>query len=343
MRKRIALFSFAMVIIVSCNDSASRESSFEEQEQAALDEKELAVEIVSDYKLITYDRPLDETADAEFIDAETRSAMKKSRLYKSRMERMTKSGADSTPDTLLVSEQIPFYAAISETTTIYQNGRSAYTQETDLNPETNPLLSFHETEMDLSKSVAKVEIIDGVATTYNNKGEILSQKEVPMPDYSEYLEELEKAKAESSEETKSEIKRDINWLRNKMEAQCPTKAGGTPSYRIYEQGDKVILEQYVNGTKADEGTTVRTILSSDIARNYGFDQLEGGKLKVRCRNSFENCSRATKSSNMPVKEVSEDNPSKTILEEITCLDDGTPMLKVLEKDYSRNTIKFNIK
>lgn len=343
MRKSIALLSLALVIMASCKDAALRESSRDEQESAALEEKDLAVEIISDYRLISYDRPLDETADAEFIDAETMSAMKKSRLYKRKMERMTKGSADSTPDTLSMSEQIPFCANISETTTIYQSGRSAYMQETDLNPELNPLLSFHETEMDLSKCVAKVEIIDGVATTYNNKGEILSQKEVPMPDYSEYLEELEKVKAESSEETKSGIRRDINWLRNKMEAQCPTKAGDDPSYRIYGQGDKVILEQYINGTKADEGTTVRTILSSDIARNYGFDQLEGGKLKVRCRHSFENRSRATKSSNMPVKDVSDDNPSKTILEEITCLSDGTPMLKVMEKDYSRNTIKFNIK
>ena len=109
--------------------------------------------------------------------------------------------------------------------------------------------------MDLSKCVAKVEIIDGIATTYNNKGEVLSQIEVPMPDYSEYLEEFEKAKAESSAETKSGVRRDINWLRNKMAEQCPTKAGEAPSYSIYEQGDKVILEQY----KWDQG----------IGRYYG--------------------------------------------------------------------------
>ena len=105
----------------------------------------------------------------------------------------------------------------------------------------------------------------------------------------------------------------------------------------------VILEQYVGGTKAEEGTTVRTMLSADISKNYGYDQLEGGKLKVRCRHSFEGNSRATKSSNMPVKEVSDDNPSKTVIEEISCLNDGTPMLRVLEKEYSRNTVKFNIK
>ena len=343
MRKTIALLSLALVIIASCKDATLRESSRDEQELAALEEKVLAVEIISDYRLISYDRPLDETADAEFIDAETMSAMRKSRLYRGKMAQATKGGIDSSPDTLSVSEQIPFCADITESTLIYQDGRSAYMQETDLNPELNPLLSFHETEMDLSKCVAKVEIKEGMATTYNNKGEILSQNEVAMPDYSEYLEEMENAKAEASAETKSGIKRDINWLRNKMEAQCATKAGGASSYKIYEHGDKVVLEQYINGTKADEGTTVRTILSSDIARNYGFDQLEGGKLKVRCRHSFENSSLATKSSNMPVKDVSDDNPSKTILEEITCLSDGTPMLKVLEKNYRRNTIKFNIK
>ena len=164
-----------------------------------------------------------------------------------------------------------------------------------------------------------------------------------MPDYSEYLEEMARAKAESSTETKSGIKRDINWLRKKMAEQCPTKAGAVPSYRIYEQGDKVVLEQHINGTKASDGTLVRTILSNDISKNYGFDQLEGGKLKVRCRHSFEGHTCATKSSNMPVKDVSDDNPSKTVIEEISCLNDGTPMLKVLEKEYSRNTVKFNIK
>lgn len=343
MKKKIVILPFALALIASCNVSSPREKTIDEQEQEALDERSLAVEIVSDYRLITYDRPLDETADADFIDAGTLSAMKESEYYKKRMTPSTKAGADNVPDTLSISEQIPFCADISENTSIYQDGRSEYTQETDLNPEINPLLSFHETEMDLSKCVAKVEIVDGIATTYNNKGEVLSQNEVPMPDYSEYLEEFEKAKVESSAETKSGVRRDINWLRNKMAEQCSTKAGGAPSYSIYEQGDKVILEQYINGTKASEGTMVRTILSNDISKNYGYDQLEGGKLRVRCRHSFEGHSRATKSSNMPVKEVSDDNPSKTVVEELSYLNDGTPMLRVLEKEYSRNTIKFNIK
>lgn len=343
MNKRIVILPFALALIASCNVSSPREKTIDEQEQEALDERSLAVEIVSDYRLITYDRPLDETADADFIDAGTLSAMKESEYYKKRMTPSTKAGTDDALDTLSVSEQIPFCADVSECTSIYQDGRSAYTQETDLNPEINPLLSFHETEMDLSKCVAKVRIVDGIATTYNNKGEVLSQNEVPMPDYSEYLEEFEKAKAESSAETKSGVRRDINWLRNKMAEQCSTKAGGAPSYSIYEQGDKVILEQYINGTKASEGTMVRTILSNDISKNYGYDQLEGGKLRVRCRHSFDGHSRATKSSNMPVKEVSDDNPSKTVVEELSYLNDGTPMLRVLEKEYSRNTIKFNIK
>lgn len=166
MRKTIALLSLALVIIASCKDAALRESSRDEQELAALEEKVLAVEIISDYRLISYDRPLDETADAEFIDAETMSAMRKSRLYRGKMAQATKGGIDSSPDTLSVSEQIPFCADITESTLIYQDGRSAYMQETNLNPELNPLLSFHETEMDLSKCVAKVEIKEGMATTY---------------------------------------------------------------------------------------------------------------------------------------------------------------------------------
>ena len=82
MNKRIVILPFALALIASCNVSEQRESSIEEQEQAALDERNLAVEIVSDYRLITYDRPLDETADVDFIDARTLSAMKESEYYK---------------------------------------------------------------------------------------------------------------------------------------------------------------------------------------------------------------------------------------------------------------------
>ena len=343
MRKRFIILPLIFAFVTSCNVSNSQDNSIGTQEKASMDRKGLAIEILSDYRLITYDRPLNEISDADFINSEVSASIKKSVFYRNRQAALTKSGVNNISDTLSNSEMIPFCANISESTSIFQDGRSEYRQETNLDPEINPLLSFHETEMNLSKCVSKVEIKDGIAITYNNKGEVLSQKEVPMPDYSEYLTELENAKEESSLGTKSGIKRNINWLRNKMAEQCPTKAGENPSYRIYEQNDLVILEQSISGTKADEGTIVKTIFSKDISKTYGYDHLIGGKLKVRCRHSFDDYSVSTKSINIPVKDISDNNPSKTVIEEISCLNDGTPMLKVIEKGYSRNTIKFNIK
>lgn len=327
-----------MLIVVSCNQN----EPLSEGTDPVLEEKSVAVEIRADYRLVTYDRPIDAATDADFINADEEQSTTKSSLFRKVLT--TKADSDA-PDTLKYSGQIPFCADMKESTIIYQNGCSEYTKETDLNPDVNPLLSFHESELDLTHCVAKIEIKDGKACTYNNQGELLSEQEVEIPDYSAFLTELEKAQEEAAAETKAGIKRrDINWLRNKMAEQYRTKSNLSESYRIYEKDGKVVLEQYMNETKAGDGVTIRTYLSEDISKNYGYEQIEHGRVKVRCTNTFSAVNtKSTKNSNVPIDGLSEENPVRTVVEELTYLNDGTPIIKVSDKEYKVNTIHFNIK
>ena len=324
MRRFFYIAPLVVMAIASCGN-AGREFSAEEQTPQSLDGKGLAVEIIADYNLETYERPIDRTSDFAFIDSQVSSAMQASTLY---------ADEDGT-DTWTESSQIPFCARISETTSIYCDGTSKYEQITDLNPDSNPLLGLHDTELDLSYVIARISIKDGVSTTYNRYGEVLATNEVEMPDYSGLLAELKDAQAYSEIETKSGIKHDINWLRAQMASQYQTKAGGEPSYSIYEaEGGKVILEQNIGLTKAGEELTIKTIYSPDIELNYGYEQLVDGKLQVKCTHSFD--------SSVPSNEVSKNNPVRTIQEELSYRTDGTPVIKVSEKEFMVNKVRYNL-
>ena len=339
----ILFFAVALSAIASCN-VVPRELSEDEQASLYLEDKDIAVEFLAEYTLVNYSRPLESGKDAGFIDDNIRHLMQTKRLYRNRRCSLsTKSGDAEPSDTLFYSEQIPFCAEIDESNIIFKNGSSEFSQKTDLNAEQNPLLNFHETDLDLKQHIAAIQIKDGQATTYNSAGEVLAEQSVEMPDYTEYIAELQKAQEESNTETKAGIRRDINWLRRRMALSNKTKAAGPSYYRIYESGqDTVVLEQDLFPTKSGEIITTRTFLSRDISRIYGFEKLEGGFLKFRCKNSFSSESNPNLSSNLPAIGMSEYNPSGTITEEISFLSDGTPMIRVSEKEYRQNITRFNL-
>lgn len=343
--KNLFLWLLFLAFLVSCNN-ISREAALSEQD-LIVDENSLAIGITSDYILSNYHRLIDESSDSDFVDDNTLSAMKRSRIYQKRAMPQTK--AKTKADTLIYSEEIPFHAHISEKTLIYEDGRSEYVQITELDPRMNPLLGFHETELDLSHCVAKLVVKDGEAISYNTNGEVLSRQDAPRPDYSEYLKEIKDGKKKLELETtrqgtKSAVSRDINWLRAKMESENPTKSGENPPYKIYEiEGGRVVLEQYMGLTKGGEDITVKTFLSSDIMKNYGYEQLEGGVLKVRCTNSFDESSLKTKGGASSHSELSEELPSRTVIEMLSYLSDGTPMISVSDKEYKDNSVKFYFK
>ena len=99
--KRISIPSIlsCLVLVVSCNQQDKDSTS----PKPVLDEDAPAVEILSEYTLLLYDRPIDEQTDAEFIDSDIRRAMKSSRFYLSREEAATRAGIHKI-DTLKYSE-----------------------------------------------------------------------------------------------------------------------------------------------------------------------------------------------------------------------------------------------
>jgi len=301
-----------------------------------------SLEIVSNYRLITYDRPIEVEKDSDFIDSEVSSKMEASPFYRNRFLKMTKSNSDRS-DTLKDSRRIPNCVDVEETTRILPDGGVQLKQNTILNPGENPLLGFRDSEVDTRHAATMLDIEDGHLRTYNSEGEMLSDEEIQMPDYCEFLAELERLMEEYAVDTKSgNQKRDIDWLRRKMEKQCMTKSV-SESYRIYEKGDRVVMEQCVNQTKSGEGMVVRTYLSSDISRNYGYEQLENGVLKVRCTHTFSESDSPLTRSNIPVDGITEENPERTVTEMMDYLTDGTPMIRVTDKKYRMNTIRYNVK
>lgn len=333
------------VLMVSCNRK-------EEVNEPCGSGNDLALEVFSDYRVKIYDRPLSENKDADFMSPEVERAMQNSRIYRNRMSAATRSTdieEDEVPEEWECSEEIPFCADICERIYVYSNGDSEYSRTTDLDPEVNPLLCFHETELDLTHCVARVEVKDGLASTYNNRGELLSQTSVEMPDYSEYLDLLEECEEESEEESEEGtrsgiVSRDINWLRSRMESECATRGVSDSSYSVYEKGDRVVLEQYVNATRGGSALTVRTFFSKDISRNYGFEQLAGGVLQVRCTHFFDASeSAATRSNSVSFDGMLMESPTRTVLEELSYLQDGTPMVSVSDKEFRQNTIRYNSK
>ena len=327
-----------LFLAVSCN-----RQPVEGNEPGDQSRQTLAIETQADYSLLTYDRLLDEETDGDFMDETVLAAMASKSVYQYQATLTTKSTAEGVIDTLRTSEEIPFYAEVSEISNIYQDGSFDYVRNMSLDPETNPLLDVYETPFDLNTCVSRLEIKNGKSITYNINGDILSEEDVEMPDYTEYLKMLSQAQDEAGEETRAGVQRDINWLRARMENACPTKVGEEPSWRIYSAPDgNVILEQTMADTKDGQHIMVRTKLSSDISKNYGFEQRINGKLITRSRNIFSD-NPATKSTGSPIADISNENPSQTITESLSYDFDGTPKIKVEDKTFSVNRTVLHLK
>jgi len=247
--------AFILWMIASCATPPSEEVVIKD----SLAPDAPAVVMQAEYTLLSYGRLIDPETDQAFIDEDVRQAMAQCSAYQ---RILTKSeDAMYIDDTLANSELIPFYADLSELTTVFQDGQSEYIQEIDLDPETNPLLALHTSPMDLSCLVAKVELKDGYIRTYNPTGDLLYESAVEMPDYSEYIEEL-KENFDVTPGTKAPMKKDINWLRHKMAEESPvTKGVKSDSYNIYETTDgMVVLEQSIIATKAAENYYYQDVL-----------------------------------------------------------------------------------
>lgn len=336
MKKIVYLYS--LLCLVSCKSAVTDVADISKS-----DSSEMAIEIVADYCLEITDRYIDPVSDADFIDAEVNTAMTKSRMYSSLATKSDISAeeTDAVCDTLFTSEQIPLCAEVYERTAIYQNGTSEYAQETLLDPEVNPLLGFYEEPLDLSMSVSRIEIKDGKCINYNSNGDVLSETEIEMPDYSETIAEL--AEYQKEAETKSQIKRDIHWLRAKMSEAYGVKSATDESYAVYENSrGNVVLEQTILGTKGGDNIAIRTELSPDISRRLSYEQYSGGRLTVRSTNIFSENNPSTRSSGVPAG-MSEDNPVKTVTEMLVFHNDGTPMIKVESKTYRTNRTTYNLK
>ena len=328
---------FYPLLIVSCLSCTTKQQESAIQDSGGHSPK-IAIEICSSYRVSSYDRLLEPETDQDFINTDIAKAMENSTRYIVSFSPATKVRAPkATTGTALDSEEIPFIADVSERTEIYDTGIAYYEKEIDLDYEENPLLGFHTTPLDLSHCVSKITINGGKATTYNKDGVQLSQMDVDMPDYTEYLAELQRLKNEA--ETKSPTRKDINWLKTKMEASTlSTKAGNPTSYDIFEKPSGVIvLQQNYMPTKGGSAVTVRTFYSADLSKNLGFEQEVGGALTVRCTNTFSNSSAITKSF-YSTDGIAEELPSNTMIESISTLPDGTPSIKVENKEYFTNKV-----
>ncbi len=307
-------------LIASCGRSASSNEADDQSNYPVSDS--VAFAMTSEYELITYNRLIDVETDTDYIDEKIIEAISSSPLYARNNGGVASKAASPGRDTLVRSCQIPFKANVKESATIFITGQTEYSQETELNRETNPLLALYDSPIDLDMNVAKVEIKNGKSRTYNNKGQLLFEFDVPVLDCSEYLEYM----VEYQDAAKGSILKDINWLRK-----------SDPNAVIYEDSEGyIVMEQHGDASKGMESTLVRTKFSKDISKNYGFEKYENGHLKSKMTNFFQGSESRSGS------QFSPSCPEKSILERLSSSGDGTPMIEITEKVYRVNLVKVNI-
>lgn len=317
-----------IVTTVSCNRfQASNELAESEND-------EIALEVSSNYYLNKFTRSLDVEKDAEFIDEEVLALIRKGGAFIS-----TKS--ESGLDTLFVSSEIPFYAEVKENTVIYADGEAEISEETLLNPETNPLLGWRESKINLDYYVAKTVIKGGYTRTYNSKGKLLSEIPTETYNYKELLEQIKEEKEKGNLSTKALQSKDINYLRSKVNELYKTKSLDETPYRIYEDADNnIIIEKHSMNTKSGKYTLERTKLSSDLNRQLGFEQYEGDRLVYRLLNIYNESPQFSTKSYKDDLSINS-NLSLSVSESLVINDNHIPVIRVEEKEYIKNTVRYN--
>lgn len=314
----------------------------------------LAVEIISRCQTEISNDFINRLDYGDFISPEVEQAMVKSRVYASRGVG-TRSVDDSEIDTFYYSEQIPVCEDLYQQTKIYSDGQTEVSCENNIDIEGNPMLTFYDSPIDLDQFIAKMEIKDGHKKCYNKSGVLILSEPAELPDMKEYVEQLQYYVEQAQQETKSRSgsKRDIEWLRSKMQVQPQTRSGEPVYYKIEQLANgNVLLEQemldigYSSSLPLARSNSsgkliTRTELSPDISRTMKYELLEDGKLVERRKYMYSDFNPKTRSMYLPMSDGTDLNPEQIITEKLVIMHDGTPMVQVRTENFQQNQVIFH--
>ena len=310
----ILLLALFICFALSC----SRASRLSQKLSRNIDDqgKEVAMKVVAEYRLqsFSFKSNIDDLSsiDNPLTKASVNGDIDLDEIYEEK-------------DTLYTSTEIPFEAFVSEVTEISAEGEVEYVQEIELDTTSCPLLCFYEESLNLDEYIAKIEIKDGKFRSYNRRGEVLSEIEAEVPNMEGFVNEIqrliEEAEAEHDSLSKSKAKRDINWLRNRLNDDILTKGSSLIDasvygpYNVYETDNgNVVYEQSFNATKSSRPYISRVTFSPDIMRSLSYEKIDDGKVVERQRmvyaddhtcNSVIICDSSTIERDLPIQVVTE--------------------------------------
>lgn len=339
MMKRIILSVWLLLLLVIF--SCSRVTSIKENDSVLSENSVVAIKTITEYQMESVCGLITEE-ESDFIDENMNSKIESSVVYKKAAH--TKSLIEETDVTS--PELVPVCEAVSQELDIYNDGHAEMTILKQIGPEGNPAVALHDTPVDMSLYVAKVIVKDGFQRSYNADGILLYEVPVENIDYSSYItalkEIMQQVEAETNAETKAGIKRDVNWLRRKMESySVETRASGSNlfDYSVKElPNGNVLLEQTTcMGTKFDMvRLTSRIELSSDITRVERSESWENLVLKEKKEYEYDMSNEKLKSNLIPMTGMGEYNPKVVKTKRVVFMHDGTPLLNTTIERYKRN-------
>lgn len=335
-----------LIIITSCNQQ-------QDSPDDNTDNNTLAVEFISKKQIETSNQLITNIEYADFVNPDIIALISKSRLYANVGINTRTWSLEDAIDTLYYSEQIPVCEEVFQQTKIFYNGQQESIYESNIDPEGNPILYFHETPTDLDQYIARVEVKNGQRNCYNRSGSLLSSELAELPNMKEFIDELQKCVKQVEQDglTRSAAKRDIEWLRRKMESQPRTRSGEDCYYKIevLDNGN-VVLEQEMQSENSKYKTrgisesgkiTTRTELSPDISRTMGFEIRNNDLLVERRRYKYSESNIKTRSLYTPISEGDDLNPEQIITQKLVVLNDGTPMIELISENFTQNQTIFH--
>lgn len=338
--KKFFYFAFLLLLfgVFSCSKTASVK---EEGDTVLPDISELAIKTITEYQIESVCGIITED-DYDFVDENTSRAIAKSAIY----QKTPLTKGSTTENDIAYPEQVPACEAIYQEFDIYNDGHAEIEISKQIGPVGNPAVALCDTPVDMSLYVAKIIVKDGFQRCYNEDGILLYEEPTRQIDYSSYIATLkdvmQQVESESNIETKSGVKRDVNWLRQKMSAySAMTKASGSNDldYSIEElPNGNVLLEQsiYVRTKSSMERHTSKIELSPDITRVERSESWENLVLKEKKEYTYDTSDEKLKSNYIPTIGMSEYNPKTVTTKRVVFMHDGTPMIKSTTEQYKQN-------
>lgn len=322
-----AILCIYIVIVTSCQGVDTKKSLLENPYNES---KEIAIIQSQRYWHKTQSRKITPSIDKDFLSENIQLSIATSARY-ARIN--TKSGSNDE-DEYDSSEEIPIEEDVCENLVIYYDGGIEFTQETVLDTTSNPILAVYDYQLDLSHYVSRVEIADGICTSYNMEGELLYEGPTNVPDMQDLIYEMESYAEELVEEedegTRSASMKGLTKMRSILSKQYKDKPG--IDYTITEINDGLEVS-----IKFGDNMVSRAVYDDNSLVTKQSDLFLNGQLMERQIFEYEdNVKLEARTGNIKARS----NPSVVNSLRISNFADGDPCIIEDTRVYYENSLTY---